>query len=612
MTVSRRQLLTGGAAGVGLAVAGTLPAPTDAAAAPSARKDRHPSGHGHRAPATGRPFPPLRDDPNGILALPAGFTYRVVTRTGQSKLDGRIGKTPGAHDGTAVFAAGRNRLRLVQNHELASNANEFGVPHVRGTVYDPGAENAGGCTVIETDRDGRGLGEWVGISGTLTNCAGGPTPWGSWLTCEETETTAGTSWNALGRSGVYQKDHGYVFEVFPDSSGRQQPKPIKAFGRYAHEACAVSPDRRRVYLSEDASGPTGLFYRWTAPHGVRLGPGIANQFAPKAGTLEAMKIVIGDTDDGGVLPDVAYVTSGQLGRPFRVQWVEVPDRDAQTTSVRKQFADGQVTRGKKFEGVFGTARGAYIVNSFAFAAADLPADAAKHDGLVWFYDYADETITLVTYFPHQASGEGATPKYQDLNFDGPDNVTVTPWGTLVLAEDGLGASHVLSSIPGGPTYAIARNQLNIGTAAEPEYSEFTGPTFSPDGRVLFVNIQTPGLTLAITGRGRSTSADRYSAMPCSTAHRVSSTRLCSCSFCRVFWTWFCTVRYETPSRPAIALAARPVDTIRRISVSRSVSTAAGDGSSRWMRRYSPRTSAASPGENVACPAAVRSTAASSS
>jgi secreted PhoX family phosphatase len=120
--------------------------------------------------------------------------------------------------------------------------------------------------------------------------------------------------------------------------------------------------------------------------------------------------------------------------------------------------------------------------------------------MVWFYSYEDQTITLVTYFPHQSQAETGGPvKYDGLTFDGPDNVTVTPWGSLVLAEDGLGASHVLSSVPGGPTYAIARNQLNIGTAEKPEYSEFTGPTFSADGEVLFVNIQTPGITLAITG-----------------------------------------------------------------------------------------------------------------
>jgi len=342
--------------------------------------------------------------------------------------------------------------------------------------------------VIETDNAGNNYGEWVGISGTSTNCAGGPTPWGTWLTCEETETKKGGAWTGTGGPGTYQQDHGYVFEVFTD--GTSNPKPIKAFGRYAHEALAIDEDQQHVYLSEDASGPNGLFYRWTAPAGVRLGPGLADRLSDTAGSLGAMAMIM---DDGSVLPDVAYLTSAQLGRPFPVRWVDVPERDGQTMSVRKQLADGQVTRGKKFEGVYGTRDGVYVVNSFAFNSADLPADAAKHDGMVWFYSYADETITLVTYFPHQPSAEDndPAPRYSDLTFDGPDNVTVTPWGSLVLAEDGVGASHVLSSVPGGPTYAIARNMLND--------SEFTGPAFSDDGRTLFVNIQTPGITLAITG-----------------------------------------------------------------------------------------------------------------
>lgn len=487
-SVSRRRVLTGGAAGVGLAVAGTLPGAlaSDAGATAPRGRDHH---HDHGTGRARRPFPPLQSDPQGLLALPAGFSYRIVTRTGVTSLEGGAGRTPGNHDGTYAFPARRGRTRLIQNHELQSYVNEFGVPHVRGTVYDAGALNAGGCTVVEVDDDGRNRGEWVGISGTLQNCAGGHTPWGTWLTCEEVEITAGTTWSNGGKTGTYAEDHGYVFEVFTGTPSNQLPKPIKAFGRYAHEACAVSPDRRRVYLSEDASGPTGLFYRWTAPRGVRLGAGIADQLSDTAGTLEAMKIVL---DDGSVLPDVAYVTSAQLGRPFRVEWVPVPDRDAKTMSVRKQFADGQVTRGKKFEGVFGVKNGAYVVNSYAFGEKDLPADAVKHDGLVWFYDYDDQTITLVSYFPHQPTSEtGDAPKYSDMTFDGPDNVTATPWGTLVLAEDGVGASHVLSTVPNGPTYAIARNELND--------SEFTGPTFSPDGRTLFVNMQTPGITFAITG-----------------------------------------------------------------------------------------------------------------
>ncbi len=131
------------------------------------------------------------------------------------------------------------------------------------------------------------------------------------------------------------------------------PKPIKAFGRYAHEALAVDPSRTQVYLSEDASTPNGLFYRWTAPEAVKLNAGVANQLGVNSGTLEAMAILM---DDGSVLPDVPYLTSAQLGRPFRVKWVPVAERDAQTTSVRKQFTT-EITRGKKFEGVYGTSNG---------------------------------------------------------------------------------------------------------------------------------------------------------------------------------------------------------------------------------------------------------------
>ncbi|MEV6596662.1 alkaline phosphatase PhoX [Actinoplanes sp. NPDC051346] len=472
MPTSRRTFLAGGtAAGVGLAVAGAVPSLAEA----TPGRPHRPVGSGHV------PFPPLVDDPDGILALPEGFSYTIVTRTGVTRLDRGQGLTPSSHDGMAAFPAGRGRYKLIQNHEIDPGA-EFGVPHVKGTVYDSGAVDAGGCTVITTDRAGRNLGEFVALSGTATNCAGGPTPWGTWLTCEETEDRAGDVWKEGDRTGVFQKDHGYVFEVRADGSA--DPRPIKCLGRYAHEALAIDKDRTHIYLSEDASKPNGLFYRWTAPRGGRIGPGVLTRLAPDAGVLAAMQIIM---DDGSVLPDVAYLTSAQLGRPFPVRWIEVPERDAKTTPVRGQFTDGQVTRGRKFEGVWGTDEGVYVVNSFAWKQGELPADAVPHDGMVWFYNYRAKTIQLVTYFPHQS-----TPaKYTDLAFDGPDNVTVTPWGSLVLAEDGAGASHVLSAFPGGPAYAIARNQLND--------SEFCGPTFTDDGRVLFVNMQDPGLTLAITG-----------------------------------------------------------------------------------------------------------------
>ena len=173
MSIARRSVLTGSAAGVGLVVAGAVP--SLAAASPGGHGGGH-GGHGGRVGTSHRPFPPLVDDPNGLLALPPEFSYRVVTYAGQTKL--KTGEpTPSNHDGTAVFNASGGRLRLIQNHELPAGA-ALGVPHIPGTVYDSGALNGGGCTVIETDRSGHNLGEWVGISGTSTNCAGGPTPWG--------------------------------------------------------------------------------------------------------------------------------------------------------------------------------------------------------------------------------------------------------------------------------------------------------------------------------------------------------------------------------------------------------------------------------------------------
>ncbi len=485
MTISRRGLMAGSAVGAGVAVTGSFPSLAEA----------KPSFAG---PSTGRhlPFPALVDDPDGILALPLGFSYQVMSRTGETKLE--TGEwCPSSHDGTAVFGHGR-RQYLILNHECDAG-DAFGVPHIAGTVYDPGAISGGGCTVIRTDGKGNNLGQSVGISGTIVNCAGGPTPWGTWWTCEEDTARAGDDWEHedTGATGVYEKDHGYVFEVF--GNGHANPVPLKALGRYDHEALAISNDRRFVFLSEDADEPNGLFYRWQGPRHFRVGPRSTGRLSSGSfGTLAAMAIVM---DDESVLPDVAYLTSSQLGRPFKVKWVEVPDRDATEVDVREQFADGEVTRGRKFEGVWGTTEGVYVVNSYALEKGeDLPADAVPHSGMVWFYNYADETIQLVNYFPYQeyVHDEAFEPAFPDLYFDSPDNVTVTPWGSLVLAEDGVGASHVLSSLPGGPTYAIARNMINIGDEV-PEYSEFTGPTFSADGKVLYVNIQDPGLTLAITG-----------------------------------------------------------------------------------------------------------------
>lgn len=284
------------------------------------------------------------------------------------------------------------------------------------------------------------------------------------------------------------KDHGYVFEVDPhDRRANREPKPVKAFGRYAHEAVVIDPRQGHAYLTEDASGPNGLLYRWTPPQGFRHGRGKLRTLAADAGVLAAAKCF---DSAGRFVDDLSRAT--KIGTVYGVDWVEVADRDARTVPVRKQFAAGAVTRARKLEGMWWADGGTYFVSSYAREESP----GAAHDGQVWFYDPRRRTVRLTVLI-----GVNADPS-ADGGLDGPDNITVSPYGGLVIAEDGSGIQHLFGATESGKTYPLARNELNIGTAEEPEYSEFTGVCFSPDGRTLFANIQEPGIMLAITGPWR--------------------------------------------------------------------------------------------------------------
>lgn len=370
------------------------------------------------AAATGRHatngYGPLVRDPDGLLDLPRGFRYRVVTRAGDA-LKGQAGTVPGTQDGTASFPAAHNHVLLVNNHEQEASA-EFPVLADSELTYDPGA--VGGTTTIEVDAANERVSEYVSLAGTYRNCAGGKTPWQTWLSCEETE---------IRRGNGLQEDHGFVFEVDPaNPENNRSPAPLKAMGRFSHESVAIDPQAGICYQTEDASGPNGLFYRFT-PHN-RLGD---LHSLRAGGRLEATRARGVDDLSAARAVDATYP----------VRWQPVPDPLAGAVSVRNQFSDAAITRSRKLEGTWWGDGGCYFVASYARTE---DGSAEPHDGQVWFYDPFEETMTLKLRM-------AVTPDADDL--DGPDNITVSPHGGVVVAEDGGGFQHLFGSTDAGSTVA---------------------------------------------------------------------------------------------------------------------------------------------------------------
>ena len=445
MTIDRRRFLTMTGVGTGLAFTGSLsglltPLPV------SARRGR--AGYGE-----------LVTDPNGLVDLPHGFRYQVFSREAVDLLDDGT-PVPASHDGMAAFQGRRGRTLLVRNHEIdAEGVEEDGltpVPHVAGMTYDPDLL-AGGTTTLVVGPDRRLESARVSLAGTVDNCAGGPTPWGTWLSCEE-------SFEDVGRR------HGYVFEVDPVHGGN--PEPISAMGRFEHEAVAFGR-HGNAYLTEDAGGEDfkhGLVYRFS-PEARRLGRGALHQ----GGLLEAMKV----PDLGGA--DLSVVT--EPGSVFGVAWNAVAEPDPDQDEIR--FVT-DATPVFKAEGIWWGRGSIWFVSSYAAGpAAEDPEDvtAGVHGGQIWRYDERRAEIELVAVF------DAAGP------FDGPDNITVSPYGFALACTDGEDDQWLVGVTEDGDVFPFAFNRAND--------SEFAGATFSPDGRTLFVNIQEPGHTLAIYGPWRT-------------------------------------------------------------------------------------------------------------
>ena len=480
--LSRRSFLSAAAATA--AAAGSAGAAEGFAAL--ARTPRRSDEAGAAAGRVGYgPLRPVADETTGLplLQLPEGFRYRSFGWTGEPLTGpGEAGarRTPGAHDGMGVVseaedADGRRVVTLVRNHELSGDAGAV----CRETAFDPAAP--GGCTTLRFDATaGRWLDAALSLSGTVKNCAGGPTGRGGWFSCEETVSGPGET-DEDGVTPAYEQTHGWVFEVNPSDAGAA-PAPIEAMGRFKHEAVAVDPASGEVYLTED-QGKCGLY---------RFAPRDAAD--PAAGGGLFMLKVPGE-------PDLRR--GSRPGREYPVEWAPIDDPTrghspeglaAGVWDEQGVYAQGRVlgaTRFARMEGAWagpdGEGRPGIWAVSTSGGAAGL--------GQVWFFDPARQRLRLIYESP------GAEV------LDSPDNITVSPRGGVVLCEDGDVVPQRLHGLTrGGVLFPLAANNVVL-TARGPggvkprDYrgEEWAGATFDRAGEWLFANIQTPGVTVAVTG-----------------------------------------------------------------------------------------------------------------
>jgi secreted PhoX family phosphatase len=486
-----------------------------AAAAPGGNGKRQSGKKGYGPIA---PVPPVNGGP-AWLALPAHFSYAVVSRIGDLMSDGTL--TPRACDGMGAFADGRHGVRLVRNHEVRFSGSGAAATQGQYVVgrepdgdvrqypgsYDPNAR--GGNTIVRFDRrsfrrTGGNVQDFVANVGTVVNCAGGVYPRGrAWLTCEEIVQEAG---NPTGSPEAQTQRHGYVYPVPAGLSiedGPVTPAPVIAMGRFAHEAVSVDPASGIVYQTEDAgSGQGSGFYRFLANNPGDLYAG---------GTLQ----ILGVTNPPNAARDLR--DGFGAGTSFAVTWITIGNPNPPGANPNAVFEEGYSKGASLFNRLEGTwygDRSIFFVSTSGGNAKNgdinLPDESGRAYpegyGQIWEYHLDEGRLELL----YESPGGSV--------LDSPDNMVVSPRGGIILCEDdastgnhaqpgenpdfdtsvyhGGDRNRLIGLSTSGDAFTFAENVLND--------TEFAGACWSPDGEFLFCNVfgddeAESGGTVAITG-----------------------------------------------------------------------------------------------------------------
>jgi uncharacterized protein len=394
----------------------------------------------------------LQPDPAGLLDLPTGFSYRVLSKLGEAMDDG--GTVPDRADGMGCFDLGNGEIALVRNHELQPQ-HDAGGSIAKGFGTKNGVFVPGGTTNIVLDAQTLAVKrQFRSLGGTIRNCSGGVTPWGTWLTCEEAPTGPGQP-----RGDGLDKSHGWVFEVPASARGLVDAVPLTAMGRFNHEAAAVDPATGIVYQTEDRDD--SVLYRFI--------PKVPGKLA-EGGRLQAMVIDgLGDTRnwDSVAMP---------VGKPYPVRWVDLDDVEAPKDDLRTRAA-------AKGAALVARGEGLHMGENAVFACCT--SGGAKQLGQILKLTpgLAGAPDTVELFFESEST--------EQFNFG--DNLTVAASGHLIVCEDqytDVQENHIRGITPDGRAYTLALLKAQ---------TELAGGCFSPDGKWLFVNVYSPTMTLAITG-----------------------------------------------------------------------------------------------------------------